>query len=83
MSDLFGLLVAPLQVPGTLGAAGHDLLPAVLDAGQEVPDQNHVLLLTEVLQVGPRLVQGNHSLPVLANVLLENLWSINFESKNI
>ena len=72
-SDLFGLLVTPLQVPGTFGAAGHDLLPAVLDAGQEVPDQNHILLLTEVLQVGPGLVQGNHFLPVLANVLLEDL----------
>ena len=80
LSDLFGLLVAPLQVPGALGAAGHDLLPAVLDAGQEVPDQNHVLLLTEVLQVGPRLVQSNHSLPVLANVLLQNLRNIDFLS---
>ncbi len=48
---LFGLLVAVVELAGSLGAARHDLLPAVRDGREQVADQDHVLLLAEVLQV--------------------------------
>ena len=71
--ELLGLLVAALEVAGALGAARHDLLPAVLDARQQVLDEDHVLLLAEVLQVGAHFVQRDHCLTVLTHVLLQHL----------
>ena len=72
-THLLGLLVASLQVPGPLGAARHDFLPAVLHAGQEVLDEDDVLLLAEVLEVGAHLVQGHHGFPVATDVFLQHL----------
>lgn len=72
-THLLGLLVASLQVPGPLSAAWHNFLPAVLHAGQEILDEDDVLLLAEVLEVGAHLVQGHHGLPVATDVFLQHL----------
>ena len=68
--DLLSLLVSPLQVPGPLSTARHNLLPPVLDTGQQVFDEDHILFLTEVFQVSPHLVQGKHHLSVAGHIFL-------------
>lgn len=70
---MFSLLVPSLQVSGSLGAPRHNFLPAVLDTGEEVFDENHVLFEGEVLEVRPRLVEGDHYFPVTAHVFLQAL----------
>ena len=49
----------------------------MLHAGQKVLDEDDVLLLAEVLEVCPHLVQRHHGLPVTADVLLQHLGKRN------
>ncbi|KAE8750219.1 hypothetical protein FOCC_FOCC003027 [Frankliniella occidentalis] len=71
--ELPSLLVAVVEGARALGALGHDTLPAVLHADEKVLDEDHVLLLTEVLEVRALLVQVEHGLAVHSHVLLEGL----------
>lgn len=54
---LLGPLPGVVQLAASFHRPLHQLLPAALHAEQQVLDQHHVLLLAEVLQMRPRLVQ--------------------------
>ncbi|KAH9407008.1 hypothetical protein TYRP_013278 [Tyrophagus putrescentiae] len=69
--ELLRLLEAVVEGARPLRSLCQHPLPAMLHTGQKVLDQRHVLLLTEVLQVSALLVQIEHRLAVVANVLLE------------
>ena len=45
----------------------------MLHADEEVLDEDDVLLLTEVLEMCARLIQGRHRLPLSTDVLLQHL----------
>lgn len=61
---LFRPLPGFIQQTASLHGPLHQLLPAALDAEQQVLYQDHILLLAEVLQMRARLVQVNNVLSV-------------------
>lgn len=70
---LLGSLPGIVQLPPALHRALHQLLPAALHAEQQVLDQHHVLLLAEILQVRPRLVQLDDVVPVRVHLRHKHL----------
>lgn len=68
---LLGLFEAMVQSPGSLSSLRHDSLPAMLYRDQQVLDEDHVLLLTEVFQVSALFVQVKHCFAVGCDFLLE------------
>ena len=73
ISHLLGSLPGVIQSPAPLHRALHHLLPAGLDAHQQVLDQHHVLLLTEELQLVPGLVQLDDAIPMSVHFIGEHL----------
>ena len=69
----FVLLVGLLQHPPLLSCPAHQLLPAQLDANQQILDVHSVLLAAKVLQISAGAVEVVHEIPVGINVLLEVL----------
>ncbi|KAK2191077.1 hypothetical protein NP493_60g04011 [Ridgeia piscesae] len=74
----FVLLVGLLQHPPLLPSPAHELLPAQLDANQQILYVHCVLLAAKVLQISAGAVKVVHEIPVCINVLLEVLATNNF-----
>lgn len=74
--------VPSFQMSCTLGTARHNLLPALLDTGQKVLDDDHVLFLAEVFQVCACLVQTDHLFTVGGYVFLQCLFQVTDNNNN-
>lgn len=87
LSHLFGTFPGIVQQASSLHWPLHDLLPAALNAQQEVLDQHHVLFLTEVLEVCSCLIQLDDLIPMWVHLSHKHLQfqQIHFkkERKNI
>lgn len=80
-SHLFGTFPGIVQQASSLHWPLHDLLPAALNAQQEVLDQHHILFLTEVLEVCSCLIQLDDLIPVWVHLSHKHL-QIHFRKKN-
>ena len=69
----FSILVTMVQLSRAISTARDDLLPAMLDTGEQVLDEDDVLLLAEVLQMSSRLIQLHHSAAITGDLLLKTL----------
>lgn len=56
---LFGPLPGIIQQTTSFNRSLHQLLPAALHTDQQILDQDHILFLAEILQMGSCLVQFN------------------------